>query len=68
MALNVDQDSISHDHYLVPRLPPGLLIDAHLYTVDGHMYAVWGWDWIMALIKLITCDVTIIPAFCWSWD
>ena len=31
----------------------------------GHMYAVWGWDWSMALIELSKGDVTIIPAFCW---
>ena len=31
----------------------------------GHMYALWGWDWSMALIKSSTGNVTIIPAFCW---
>ena len=31
----------------------------------GHMYAVWGWDWSMALYELSTGDLTIIPAFCW---
>ena len=31
----------------------------------GHMYAVWGGDWSMALYELSTGDLTIIPAFCW---
>ena len=31
----------------------------------GHMYAVWGWDWNMALYELSTGNLTIIPAFYW---
>ena len=30
MALSVTQDSVSYDHYLVPRLLPGLPIYSHL--------------------------------------
>ena len=36
-----------------------------LSALLGHMYAVWGWDWSMAIYELSTGDLTIIPAFCW---
>ena len=36
-----------------------------LSKLIGHIYAVWGGDWSMALYELSTGNLIIIPAFCW---